>query len=305
MVRSYPNLPGYPKFTKLLASSQIRFLTRVPFLSRTETRDGESSGCTSLQGRSTTHAFSSQEFIPMWQFVTPSRKRIRARHISARRTRLYRPQCTPLEDRCLLSVVLSGSEPPVPLVGSPVIWTATASGHGPTPVYQFRVGPIGGPFQVVRDFSASNSFTWNPMQEGTYSIQVIVKDSFSAATGESATASYTADSRVVGASAVVSPTSNPLVALYSATSLLRQFDVRPVQADWAPTSPGVDRPAAHRAGGEHQLPRGGYAAQHDVPHEACPGRWDNLRPFDVHDRCPAHEPDVPHFHGTAGACPRN
>ena len=152
----------------------------------------------------------------MWQFVTPSRKRIKAGHISARRTRLYRPHCTPLEDRCLLSVSLSGSEPPVPLVGSPVTWTATASGHGQAPVYQFRVGPTGGPSHVVRDFSPSNTFIWNPMQEGSYNIQVTVKDSFSAATGESATASYTADSRVVGTSAVVSPTSNPLVALYSA-----------------------------------------------------------------------------------------
>jgi hypothetical protein len=69
---------------------------------------------------------------------------------------------------------------------------------------------------VVRDFSLSNSVTWNPMQEGSYDIQVTVKDSFSAASGESATASYTADSRVVGSAAVVSPTSNPLVALYSA-----------------------------------------------------------------------------------------
>lgn len=152
----------------------------------------------------------------MWEFVTPSRKRIKARHISARRTRLYRPDCKPLEDRCLLSVSLSGSEPPVPLVGSPVIWTATASGHGQTPVYQFRVGPTGGPSHVVRDFSPSNSFIWNPMQEGSYTIQVTVKDNFSAATGESATASYAAESRVVGSAAVVSPTSNPLVALYSA-----------------------------------------------------------------------------------------
>jgi hypothetical protein len=54
------------------------------------------------------------------------------------------------------------------------------------------------------------------MQEGTYDIEVTVKNSFSAATGESAIAVYTADSRVSGHSAVISPTSNPLVALYSA-----------------------------------------------------------------------------------------
>jgi hypothetical protein len=111
---------------------------------------------------------------------------------------------------------LSGSEPAGHLVGSPVVWTATAGGHGGALVYQFRVGPVGGPLQMVRDFSTSNSFTWNPMQEGTYDIQVTVKDSFSATSGESASASYTADTRIVGSGAVVSPMSNPLVALYSA-----------------------------------------------------------------------------------------
>jgi hypothetical protein len=113
----------------------------------------------------------------MWQSVMSPRKPTNARHRAARRTRLYRPHCTPLEDRCLPSVSLSGSEPPVPLVGSPVTWTATASGDGPAPVYQFRIGPAGGPSQVVRDFSPSNSVTWNPLQEGTYIIQVTVKRS--------------------------------------------------------------------------------------------------------------------------------
>jgi hypothetical protein len=178
----------------------------------------------------------------MWQFVTPSRNRIEARHIPIRRRRLVRPHCKPLEDRCLLSVSLSGSEPPVPLVGSPVTWTATASGHGPTPVYQFRVGPTGGPSQVVRDFSANNSFIWNPLQEGSYQIQVTVKDSFSAGSGESATASYAAGSRVVGSSAVVGPTSNPLVALYSAppspgSSMHVEFTPQGAGQPWTSTAP--------------------------------------------------------------------
>jgi hypothetical protein len=137
---------------------------------------------------------------------------------------------------------LSGGAPPVPLVGSPVVWTATASGHGETPVYQFSVGPIGGPSQMVRDFSPSNSFTWNPMQEGSYDIQVTVKDSFGASTGESASASYTAESRVVGNSAVVSPMANPLVALYSAppssgSSMYVQFAPLGPDPSWSDTAP--------------------------------------------------------------------
>ncbi len=178
----------------------------------------------------------------MWQSVVLSRKRIKGRHISARRSRSYRPYGTPLEGRCLLSVSLSGTEPTVPLVGSPVIWTATANGDGPSPVYQFWVGPAGGATQMVQDYSPSNSFTWNPMQQGSYEIQVTVKDSYSASTGESATASYTAESRVTGTSAVISATSNPLVALVSAppspgSSMYVQFAQNGSSLTWNNTAP--------------------------------------------------------------------
>ena len=134
----------------------------------------------------------------MWQLLAPFRERIEVRRTPGRHPRRYRLQCQPLEDRCLLSVALTDIAPPVPLVGSPVVWTAAASGHGTSPVYQFSVGPTGGASHMVRDFSTSNSFSWNPMQEGTYDIQVIVKDSFDASTGESASATYTAASRVTG-----------------------------------------------------------------------------------------------------------
>ena len=241
----------------------------------------------------------------MWQLLTPFRKRIEARHTPARRPRWYRPHCKPLEDRCLLSVSLSGSGPPVPLVGSPVIWTATASGHGPTPVYQFSVGPTGGPSQVVRDFSPSNSFTWNPMQEGSYDIQVTVKDSFSAATGESATASYTATSRVVGTSAVISPTSNPLVALYSAppsagSSMYVQFSPAGLRP-----SPGSSTAPLPIVPGEStnflvagMLPNTTYLMRHVLDDGTTSA------PLTFTTGSPADELDFPHLHRTAGACPR-
>ena len=96
--------------------------------------------------------------------------------------------------------------------------------------------------------------------------------------------------------AVISPMSNPLVALYSAppsagSSMYVQFSPagpQPVLARY--------RPAAHCAGGEHQLHRSWHAAQHDVPHEGRPERWDGLRPSAVHDREPADELDFPHLH---------
>ena len=178
----------------------------------------------------------------MWRFVTPSRKRAAARRTPVRRPRRHRPHCTPLEDRCLLSVSLTETAPAVPYVGSPVIWTATSSGHGSKPVYQFSVGLQGGPLQVVRDFSRSDSFTWNPMQQGTYDIQVVVKSGFGARKSESASATYTAQTRVVGDSAVVSPMANPLVALYSAppspgASMYVQFAQQGPTLSWQNTSP--------------------------------------------------------------------
>ena len=178
----------------------------------------------------------------MWRFVTPSSSRAAARRNPVRRPRRHRPHYTPLEERCLLSVSLTETAPAVPFVGSPVIWTAKSHGHGSKPVYQFSVGLEGGPLQVVRDFGLKNSITWNPMQEGTYEIQVVVKNGFSARKSESTIATYTAQTHVVGNSAVVSPMANPLVALYSAppspgASMYVQFAQAGPTLSWQNTSP--------------------------------------------------------------------
>src|SRR5439155_24283419 len=71
-----------------------------------------------------------------------------------------------LEDRTLLSCTLSllPSEAAPQLVGERILWTATATDCGATPVYQFSAAPHGGAFHVVRDFSPTNSFAWTPMQ---------------------------------------------------------------------------------------------------------------------------------------------
>jgi hypothetical protein len=87
------------------------------------------------------------------------------------------------------------------------------------------------------------------MQEGAYDVQVTVKDSFSVSTGESASASYTANSRVVGTGAVISPTSNPLVALYSAppsvgSSMSVEFSPAGPNPSWRSTAPQPIVPGA-------------------------------------------------------------
>lgn len=122
----------------------------------------------------------------------------------------------PLDDRALPSgtVTLAPSDDS-PLVGERVAWTATAADVGANPVYQFRIAPHGGAFHVVRDFSPANAFAWTPMQEGSYDIEVTVKDGYQAAETTSAVAADEVASRVTGSQAVVTPTANPLVALYS------------------------------------------------------------------------------------------
>jgi arylsulfate sulfotransferase len=123
-----------------------------------------------------------------------------------------------LEDRSLPSctVSLAPSEAAPQLVGERITWTATAADCGTAPVYQFSAAPHGGAFHVVRDFSPANAFAWTPMQEGAYDIEVIVKDGYQATETTTAVAVDAVASRATGSEAVITPTLNPLVALYSA-----------------------------------------------------------------------------------------
>jgi arylsulfate sulfotransferase len=138
------------------------------------------------------------------------------------------------------TVSLAPSEAAPQLVGEPVTWTATASDCGATPVYQFSVAPHGGDFRVVRDFSPTNTFAWTPMQEGTYDVKVAVKDGYQAAETHLAVVSDAVASRVAGSQAVVTPTLNPLVALYSvppspAATVFVQFAVAGDHPAWRNT----------------------------------------------------------------------
>jgi hypothetical protein len=122
-----------------------------------------------------------------------------------------------LEDRCLLSggISMTPSEAAPQLVGEPITWTATVADAPLGLVYQFSVKAPHETLHVVRDFSFDDHFTWAPMEEGTYRIKVTVKDGFDAMDAQSAVVNDKVDSRVKGADAVISPTSNPLVALFS------------------------------------------------------------------------------------------
>jgi len=151
-------------------------------------------------------------------------------------------QVEALEDRRLLScaVSLAPGTPAPQRVGEAVAWTATATDCGAAPVYQFSAAPHGGAFHVVRDFSPAGAFTWTPMLEGTYDIQVTVKDGYQGSDTTSAVAIDDVASRVSGSQAVINTTPNPLVALYSAppssaATAFVQFSLAGDQPSWRNT----------------------------------------------------------------------
>lgn len=148
-----------------------------------------------------------------------------------------------LEDRTLMScmVSLAPSEAAPQLVGERITWTATATECGTAPVYQFSAAPHGGAFHIVRDFSPTNAFAWTPMQEGAYDIEVTVKDGYQATETTTAVVVDAVASRVTGSQAVITPTLNPLVALYSAPpssagSVFVQFSVAGDSPSWRNTN---------------------------------------------------------------------
>ena len=152
-----------------------------------------------------------------------------------------RLQVESLEDRSLPSctVSLAASDPDL-LVGERVTWTATASDCGAGPVYQFSAAPHGSAFHVIRDFSPAGSFAWTPMQEGAHDIMVTVEYAYQATETTSTVVVDEVASRVTGTQAVVTPTLNPLVALYSvppsdAGTVFVQFSVAGDHPAWRNT----------------------------------------------------------------------
>jgi arylsulfate sulfotransferase len=117
------------------------------------------------------------------------------------------------------TVQLSSSLPSPQVVGTLITWTATASDTDPgTLMYAFSFGPQGQTLPLVRDYGYGNSFPAYPaLQEGTYQVSVTVRNN---STGKTGSTSQNFVSTPIATSAhpvVISPTANPLVALFSAT----------------------------------------------------------------------------------------
>jgi len=114
-----------------------------------------------------------------------------------------------------ITVTLSASPASPQPVGMVITWTATVHDTEPgTHDYQFSVGPANGPLAIVRDFGLARQLPWAfSKTEGTYQVSVIARNT-SNNTSAQATQSFVATSRWNGVDAVT-PTANPLVALFS------------------------------------------------------------------------------------------
>jgi len=137
-------------------------------------------------------------------------------------------------------------------VGTPIGLTTKISDVSPgMHAFRFTVSINGGAPQIVRDFSQSRDFTWMPsLYEHSAVIRVTGRNNDTKDTAEDEI-SFQIVSRVRGNSPVVTPTSNPLVALFSAP----------------PCPKGSQFRVAFRAVGEESIGR--------TPADACHGSMSN------------------------------
>ena len=98
-------------------------------------------------------------------------------------------------------------------VGTPIHWTASATGGSDRLWYRFRLREPGGDFHMVRDFGPVKALNWTALDEGTYDLELTVRDLATQETG-TVTSSFRLVGRVA-AEAAASATDHPLVFLFS------------------------------------------------------------------------------------------
>ncbi|HVP00265.1 MAG TPA: aryl-sulfate sulfotransferase [Bryobacteraceae bacterium] len=83
-------------------------------------------------------------------------------------------------------------------------------------MFRYSVSVNGGPFRIVRDFSQESNFIWSPeLYEHSATIRLIARNNESKETAQD-DMRFQIVSRIKGKNPVVTPSANPLVALFSA-----------------------------------------------------------------------------------------
>ncbi|MGE5278534.1 MAG: aryl-sulfate sulfotransferase [Acidobacteriota bacterium] len=98
-------------------------------------------------------------------------------------------------------------------VGTMIHWTAQVTGGSGDFWYRFRVREPGGGVRMIRDLGPISTLDWTSLEEGVYELELTVRDRISLEL-ETVTSSFELVSRV-GSAPAVSPTSHPLVFLFS------------------------------------------------------------------------------------------
>ncbi len=122
----------------------------------------------------------------------------------------------PLQALSAIHVQLTPSVASPQAVGTPVVWTATATDmNAGTLNYRYTV-KFGNASLIAKDFNRVNTFDWfASVWAGNYEVQVTVRN-YSTQESAQMTVPYRLTPRVSGGASTASATSHPLVALFSA-----------------------------------------------------------------------------------------
>ncbi|MBI4907098.1 MAG: aryl-sulfate sulfotransferase [Acidobacteria bacterium] len=134
----------------------------------------------------------------------------------------------------------------VPLsLGSTIRWNARSSSQDPA-WYRFRARQAGDAYRIIKDFGPDSSMDWTPTgHEGSYEVEVTERNLETGSVSSASTSFQILPHAVDGP--VVSPTTHPLVFLYSAPACpagqrmrvqFRVLDGRPSYTSYKPCTPG-------------------------------------------------------------------
>ncbi len=117
-----------------------------------------------------------------------------------------------------LTVTLTPNISSPQMVGTPIVFTAVASGGSGNYDYQFSANLTSTPTQIKQDFNGLMSqFTWVPsVKEGNYTIGVVARDLANKSSRAFMTAPYTVTPALNAGAQAIHTTANTLVALFSA-----------------------------------------------------------------------------------------
>ncbi len=116
-----------------------------------------------------------------------------------------------------LTVTLTPSLAPPQQVGTPVTFTAAATGGSGYYDFQFTANITSAPKEIKQDFDAENTFAWaTGMKEGTYTIGVTARDVTNKSLRGYSAFAYAVTPALASGAQTVNATANPLVALFSA-----------------------------------------------------------------------------------------